>query len=444
MLLTATAQPPHTMSQENKKASPGFFSVLLGTASVNTEATTQADQGPSDQNRAPQPRQNASTTPRDQAQARRSSAAEQGAAIRSSMTRDRRDARRDAPPPRLSGTAAFEAAVRSHAESSPDRNRATGRGSANPQPQVSSMRLPRDHAFVDSMEAHKQRPGELDDGARQSRKVSFRTPTSSLKKGRAGDPGLGAAGSSQDSFFAPPPPRPAPKAKKPKQHRTVSKAEAEERNGNSSTATLQNKESPRSHTVKSRRPTGDRYPLATEARRDSFQAVRASGPERVIIVPPPQQALLDEPRPELKPYSTAPAPVVRRPGPVPLAAHPPTARRTSLEASRSQIRSADEQRSRSHRERRIAPAAVEGPAVRDPNRSRSRVEKAATRTPMSPRPLPNPTAFKDYSQPRNRKGAGDDVPKTVRQGSNALNYENGTRPAARERRSDGRVRPQRG
>ncbi|KAF6767502.1 hypothetical protein PSEUBRA_005289 [Kalmanozyma brasiliensis GHG001] len=366
------------MAQVPKKDSPGFFSVLLGVP-LKSEAPAGDDKNDS------------KATSSDQRSSKATSYdKEPRAPLRSSLTRDRTrsDPATDA--------------QRRRAEPVGRRTKSDNRLS-KPSPRSSS-----DQHFVDAPEARKS-------SERQARKVAFRTPTHSERNGKTGYPRLEQAGSSSESFHAPPPlPRPTPKAAKsrPKQARTSSKAEADERNWNSSTATLQDKEEARSRSSKSRSSKPSVYPLARPSQSDGYQAVRVSGPDRVIIVPTSTVDAVAQTNTRTVPAALMPG--QRRPGPMPIVqAPPPTNRRLSQDRGQSRSRPpVEDQRSRSHRDRRSDNRADgQGSARPQGSRSNSRPDmgppRGSTRT-MPPMPdLPKATLL---SQNMARARAGNRNP----------------------------------
>ncbi|SYW85296.1 uncharacterized protein UBRO2_05769 [Ustilago bromivora] len=427
MSATATIQPSLTMTQDKGKAvAPGFFSVLLGrgTANLKTEAQTEAAKRPSIDARPAKPARVESTIISAQEQGRASFAAKRGIAPpRSSMTtnRTRTVAKREPRARHTSGNAALEAAVRRHAGALAERPDANNREDTQPRPRASSMRQPKtDRNFVDARDVFDgQDEGKATQ--RQARKVAFRTPTSSLHKG-SGEPNLGAAGSSSESFRAPSPKsRPIPKATKPKHSRAASNADIEGRNR---TETWHNrKEQPRSYSSKDRRAKEGVYPFAPEPRRDSFQAIRAPGPDRVIIVP----AGDSQPWPATNYSSNAP-PGTRRPGPTALAPYA----RTSHDIGRQRERPAEAQPSSSHR-RAVSAAAGPSSAARESGRSRNRVESTPSR------PFPTPSAGEDRSHSASRTRTDERVPRAAQRGNTS-----GSMLMGRERHSsDARARVQR-
>ncbi|SPO25331.1 uncharacterized protein UTRI_03258_B [Ustilago trichophora] len=404
MSLTGTSQTLRAMTQDKQKGSPGFFSVLLGRGTADPSGSTQAatEKLPREESRTTQPSQSAFLQGRAYAQGRAPYAAEVTAPPRSSMARDRirTDAKRDASAPRPHSTAAFEAAVRNHNATLTDRSK------PNTRPPVSSMRSPHKDTFVDAKESQEAQ-GESSTKARHSRKVSFNTPTSSLRKGKIGASRMDEAGSSQDSFFSPSAPRPTSKSTKPKYTRSSSssKAELEERNWNSSTATLQNKDEPRSRSSKHRRSKVSSYPLATDAYGDSFQAVRVSGPDRVVIVPVTPSSTEEEFMPEKRHLSAVPAPppALRRPGPAPIVPHASASKRISQDVSMR--KSGDVQHSRSHRTR--SNHDTDASVAKQSSRSRSRPDKMTPRNSTSTRPFPEPVGTTVLSQNMARARSGD-------------------------------------
>lgn len=307
------------MAQEAKKERPGFFSVLLG---VPLKGETPAADDKNNSKPTASSQRPSKPTSYDK---------EPRAPLRSSLTRDR-----------TRSDLITETQTR-RAEAAGRRTKSDNRLSK------SSPRTSSDQPFVDAPEARKS-------SERQARKVAFRTPTHSERNGKTGYPRLEQAGSSSESFHAPPrAPRPMPKAAKSRsQHtRTSSKAEAEERNWNSSTATLQDKEEPRSRSSKSRVSKPSVYPLARPSQSDGYQAVRVSGPDRVIIVPTSTVDEAAQTNARTVPLALTPGP--RRPGPTPIMQAPPPTnnRRPSQDRSQSRPRPPVEaQRSRSHRDRR--------------------------------------------------------------------------------------------
>ncbi|SPO25893.1 uncharacterized protein UTRI_03258 [Ustilago trichophora] len=423
------------MTQDRQKGSPGFFSVLLGRGTADPSGSTQAatEKPPRKESRAPQPSQSASVQGRVYAQGRAPYAAGASAPHRSSMARDRvrTHARKDGSAPRAHSTA--EAAGGNHDAS------LTVRSKTDTRPPVSSMRLPHKDTFVDAKESQEGQGGTSSQ-ARHSRKVSFNTPTSSLRKGKIGASRLDEAGSSQDSFFSPSASRPMSKSTKPKYTRDASsRAEMEERNWNSSTATLQNKDEPRSQSIKHRRSKGSSYPLATDPYGDSFQAVRVSGPDRVVIVPVAPSSAEDEFGPEkryLPAAASAPAPALRRPGPGPLVPHASASKRASQDASRRKSR--DVQRSQPHRTRSSHDA--DASAAKESGRSRSRLDKVAPRTSTSTGPFPEPVGTAVLSQNMARERNGDRIQRNSYRGSNPLQYDITTMPMFHERPSNARMK----
>lgn len=428
MSATTTVQPSVTMTQERGKAAPGFFSVLLGrgTANLKTEPQPEAAKRPSTDARPAKPTRLESATLSAQEQERASFAAERGfVPPRSSMTADqvRPDVRREPRPRHTSGNEAFEAAVRRQAGALTERSNMYERQETQPRPQVSSMRQPKKDRFVDARDAFDEQD-EAKVTLRPPRKVAFRTPTSSLHKGR-GEPNLATAGSSSESFHAPPLKiRPIPKTSKPKHSRSASKAEIEERKHTSSTATSHNIEQLRPYPGKGRRANESIYPFASEPRRESFQAIRASGPDRVIIAP--AFGGDSQPWPATK-YSTMAVPTTRRPGPTPLAPHA----RTSQDLSRPKETPSRLLPSTSHR-RTVSAAPEPSAAVRESSRSRSRVESNPSRPSMSSRPAPAPVAAEARSFSATRSRTGDRVPKVS---TNGLHHASGTMSMGRERYS---------
>lgn len=443
MSITAIAQPSRTMGHEKRKSSPGFFSVLLGRGSTSlATAATSASTAPPEKRSAEQTptsqrAHSASEQGKAYAQGRRVSySAEPPATARASMSRDRvrKEVKRDVATTRPHSTAAFEAAVQSQALPTIGRSKSVSR------PAPSSMRSPHKEIFVDAKEVPEGHETSISK-VRHSRKVSFNTPTSSLRKGRVAHTQLEEAGSSQDSFFSPRAPRPIPKATKPKYTRSAPKAEADDRNWNSSTATLHNKEEPRSLSSKPRRSKGSSYPLAMDAQGESFHAVRVSGPDRVIIAPVSPQTE-EEIGAQLNRLSTSSGPGSRRPGPAPLAPYATASRRTSQDVSRSKSRPSELQRSRSQRERRSATAEGDAVAARESARSRSRPDKVASRATMLPPALPDLAGATVLSQTMARARSGDRT-RTSYHGSNALQHDFGTTPMFNERHPNARMKAQR-
>lgn len=439
-------QAQHSISTERRKSNPGFFSVLLGrgTASAALDGQTAKDEHRAAEGRTVPTNYAGPPAVRPSAGPLASNTATPSAALRSSMAQ-RVDARRDTPARPLSGTAAFEAVVRSHAGQPSTRSHANGRGDSYPEPRASSMRSPREEHFVDARTT--QKPGdERKSTARHSLKVSFRTPTSSLRKGKVGEPHLAADDSSQDSFFSPPPPaRPAPKATKPKHTRSATRAEIEERNWNSSTATLHVKEEPRARSNKHGRSKGSVYPLAADAPRGSFQAVRATGPDRVIIVPASPHDREGQIEPPVKRASAIPAPVPtsasRHPGEVQHPPHAAIATRTLQDVNRSRSRSADVQRNRQQRDRKAVHPGPTVSSAQQAARLRSRPDMAQ-RNVMSTGPPPDAIGVHDRSKSMARMRTGGGISKTSHE-ANTLRHDSITLPMGRERYSDARGRAQR-
>lgn len=377
MALAAPPLPPNAMSRETPKESLGFFSVLLGRGTTNLkQGASQGVEG-----RTVQPATSQGST----------------AAARASLSREtnRRDTAANAPAPRVSGAAAFEAAVRSHARSSMDRSRSNIRDDARPQQLSSAMRSSQKDRFFDAHEGPEEPKQSTSARSRHARHVSFQSPASSLRKGRSVERGIDAAArSSRKSLSTPAPARTEPRPTKSKHSRSLSKAEQEARDWNSSTATLQNVEEPRAHSTRDRRPTKGAYPLATDARRDSFQAVRASGPDRVIIVTG-APGTLDrraplESKPVASPQLAAPVPVARRPGPTPVVAS--KTRHAPRDGTKTSTRDSAVEPSKSNRQRsgsaRPSAADVDADAARAARRSQRRNDTNAPRISTSSRPLP--------------------------------------------------------
>ncbi|SOV09390.1 uncharacterized protein UDID_04141 [Ustilago sp. UG-2017a] len=356
-----------------------------------------------------------------QEQGRASFAAKRGIAPpRSSMTADRTRtvAKREPRARHTSGNAALEAAVRRHAGALAERPDANNREDTQPRPRASSMRQPKtDRNFVDARDVFDgQDEGKATQ--RQARKVAFRTPTSSLHKG-SGEPNLGAAGSSSESFHAPPPKsRPIPKATKPKHSRAASNADIEGRKS-SLVRTRAKTDVPRRASTRSHQSLVV-IPSKPSERRDQ---------DRVIIVP----AGDSQPWPATNYSSNAP-PGTRRPRPTALAPYA----RTSHDIGRQRERPAEAQPSSSHR-RAVSAAAGPSSAARESGRSRNRVESTPSLPSMSTRPFPTPSAGEDRSHSASRTRTGERVPRAAQRGNTS-----GSMLMGRERHSsDARARVQR-
>lgn len=368
------------MAQGTQKGSPGFFSVLLG---VPVKSETPAGD---DKHVATSAQRSSKATSYDK---------EPRVPPRSSLTRDR--TRSD--PSGESLTQRAEPSNRKPYVPIPGRTRSDPR-LGKPSPRSSS-----DHHFVDAPEAPELKDTRKS-SERHTRKVVFRTPTHSEKNGKGGYPRLEEAGSSSDSFFVPPPvPRSAlkPAKSRSKHTRTSSKAEVEERNWNSSTATLQDKEElARSRSSKSRHSKSSskssNYPLARDSRDEGYQAVRVSGPDRVIIVP--TSTADGGPQPPNRKNAAPLSSVPRRPGPMPIVPLPASMnmrlshdrrpsqdRRASQDRHSSKPRPVEAQRSRSQRDSRSETRPQPGPPPQA-SRSHSRPNMGPPRPSMNSRPVP--------------------------------------------------------
>ncbi|SJX62803.1 uncharacterized protein SRS1_13630 [Sporisorium reilianum f. sp. reilianum] len=428
------------MPQDNKKENPGFFSVLLGHGTADLKGETQAgdEKRPFNEGRAtaaapaPNVRPSAAAS-RPHEQPRSSFAADSRALMRTSMSQDRTrsNAHRD------SSASRPEQAGRRQHEPLPTPSRAGTR------PAMPSMRSHRDRRSVDGAAAQDAKDkGEEGAPTRSPRKVAFNTPTHSLRKGKPGFPRVEEAGSSSDSSFQPAVRKPVYKSAKPKHTRNPTRTEFEERNWNSSTATLQDREESRSRTARKSRPAKrGNYPLTNGSPADGFQAVRVSGPDRVIIVPATSavDAELQADNPYLPVSSTGSQRRPRGPAPNTSMQPPPMPKRSSQDMNRTAMRPADVQRNRSHRDRpRTVRTEGEARADREPSRSQSRPDKVASRTLTSTRampPMPDLPASTLLSQNMARARAGQ------RNAIDTYNATPGTMP--HERPTNARARAQR-
>ncbi|SNX84302.1 uncharacterized protein MEPE_03011 [Melanopsichium pennsylvanicum] len=430
------------MTQQKTKGGPGFFAVLLGRGTTGPTVGAQtSDKRAPEESRTLSSNQTASVQGRIYAQARPSYVEESRIATRPTMSqeRSRKDSRREGSatrPFRPHATADFDTIVAKEASMPIHRSKTA------PRPIVSSMRPPPGDIFVDAQEAPDTQTSSRPE--RHSLRVSFNTPTHSLRKGKIGPASrFGEAGSSQDSFFSPSGTRSATKVTKPRYTSSASKAGVDERNWNSSTATLQNMAESRSQPRKNRRSKESGYPLASDANGDAFEAVRASGPNRVIIVPVSPSSAEDELGPAPSHYSTQPTltPAIRRPGPAPIASYTSGSRRPS-HGVQSRAGPGEVQRSRSQRDRRTTAADVETSAVRGSgSRSRSRPDKLAARASISTRASPDSVGV--LSQNIVKKHSRDRTQRYPHHSANALHHDIGTTPTVQDRYSETRAKAQR-
>ncbi|GAC94125.1 hypothetical protein PHSY_001694 [Pseudozyma hubeiensis SY62] len=363
------------MTQAKAKESTGFFSVLLGLGSVDLTGETQPEDPKRSFNEsrppAPQSHSRPPATTRPHQRTTSSFANQSQAPVKPyrSMDRSRGDARGD--------HAEYfpESTGRKQAETSRERPRADGR------PSMTSMRSSHTETSSDAVNGNASKDKNKHE-PRVPRKVAFNTPTHSLRREILGKPKHDEARSSSDSSVRPPLPRPSAKPSKSKNTRTAWKAELEERNWNSSTATLQNKEELRPRLGNYRSAKGGSYPLGKTSQADGFQAVRGSGPDRVII-----SALA--PAEAETPLDTRYLPIAstakqRRSGPTPVSPQ----LRASQDAGRTKIGPADPDRSRSYRDRQSYSKTDGGPKLaREPRGSHSRVDRTSPRASMPSRPM---------------------------------------------------------
>ncbi|CDU22811.1 uncharacterized protein SPSC_01441 [Sporisorium scitamineum] len=428
------------MPQDNRKGSPGFFSVLLGRGPADLKGETQAgdEKRPFNDGRSAAAAHNSrlSGVSRPYEQPRSSFAVDSRAPLRTSMSQDtsRSTAHRD--------SAAFrpEQAARRQPETLPLQSKTDAR------PAVPAMRSHRDQRYVDVHEAHDPRDkSEVSAPNRSLRKVAFNTPTHSLRKGKAGFPRLDEAGSSSDSSYPPPARKPVFMSAKPKHTRTTSKTEFEERNWNSSTATLQDKEPSRSRSTKKSRPIQrGSYPLTQTSHLDGFQAVRVSGPDRVIIVPAATAAttaMEAEPQADRQylPVASTGSQKRRRPVQNQPMQPPPMSKRSSQDASRTTTRSADVQRSRSSRDRQtISRSDGDARADREPSESRT----LTSIRPMPPMPDLPATTLLSQNMARARAGQRNAI-SSYHTAPNGLQHATPTMPQVHDRPANARTRAQR-
>ncbi|TKY85704.1 hypothetical protein EX895_005244 [Sporisorium graminicola] len=440
------------MTQDNRKGNPGFFSVLLGRGTADLKGETQAgdEKRPFNEGRAttvvPSSRPSAASRPYEQPKS--SFAVDSRASLRTSTIQDpsRSSAHRD--------STAFrpEQASRKQYEPLPTPSR------TDAQSAVPSMRPPRVRRSVDAPEAQDSKDkSEACAPARSPRKVAFNTPTHSLRNGRAGFSRREEAGSSSDSSYQPPARKMVPRPSKPKHTRNTSRNEPEERTWSSSSATLQDKDEPRSRSAKKSRP-GKRgnYPLTNGSQSGGFEAVRVSGPDRVIIVPTASgtTATMTEAQPQagrqyLPLTSTGSQ---RRRGSVPNAQiqmqPPPKPKHTSQDVSRAVSRPADVQRDKSNRGRQSNVGAEgEIKADRELSRSQSRPVKVAARTSTSIRPMPPmpdlpATTVLSQNMARARAGQRNAI-SSYSATPNGLQHATGTMPQLHERPANARTKVQR-
>ncbi|KAJ9479191.1 hypothetical protein PHBOTO_002671 [Pseudozyma hubeiensis] len=402
------------MTQAKGKEGPGFFSVLLGLGSTDLKGETQPE-GPKrsfNESRPPasQPHSHPTATTRQHQRTTSSSADQPQAPVKSYRPRDRN--RGDARGDRVGDFP--ESVGRKQAETSRERPRADGR------PSMTSMRSSHTEHSSDAAKGDASKD-KTKYGPRVPRKVAFNTPTHSLRKGTVGKPKHDEARSSSDSSVRPSLPRLSARPSKSKTTRPSSKAELEDRNWNSSTATLQNKEEPRPRLGGHRSSKGGSYPLSKTSQADGFQAVRGSGPDRVIIstlAPVEAEIPLDT---RYLPVASTATP--RRPGPTPVS--PPL--RASQDTGRMRMGPADPSRSRSHRDRQSFSKTDGGPKLaREPRESQSRVDSArASRPsrPMGPMPdLPTETLL-SRNMSRARAGAQNPISSYHTQGTRERNID---------------------